>query len=44
MDREYLSDLALSLTLKINNDTNQALDVTFISAYVNDSPVDFLPL
>ncbi|MCL7776899.1 hypothetical protein M8940_10165 [Pasteurella multocida] len=28
MDREYLSDLALSLTLKINNDTNQALDAS----------------
>ncbi|WP_324007838.1 hypothetical protein RFF25_03965 [Pasteurella multocida] len=44
MDREYLSDLALSLTHKINNDTNQALDVTFLSAYMNASPVDFLPL
>ncbi|MEB3466588.1 hypothetical protein ABWE99_07685, partial [Pasteurella multocida] len=37
MDREYLSDLALSLTHKINNDTNQALDVTFLSAYMNAS-------
>ncbi len=44
MDREYLSDLALSLTLKINNDTNQALDVTFLSAYMNASLILHMPL
>ncbi len=43
MDREYLSDLALSLTLKINNDTKQALDVTFLSAYVNASQTQKKP-
>ncbi|HHT7783361.1 TPA: DUF7424 family protein, partial [Pasteurella multocida] len=44
MDREYLSDLALSLTHKINNDTNQALDVTFLSAYMNASLILHMPL
>ncbi|MFC1186820.1 hypothetical protein ACFG0A_06945, partial [Pasteurella multocida] len=37
VDKEYISELILNLTHKINNDTKQALDVTFLSAYVNVS-------
>ncbi|MEB3503751.1 hypothetical protein RFF20_01320 [Pasteurella multocida] len=37
VDKEYIFDLVLNLTHKINNDTKQALDVTFLSAYVNVS-------
>ncbi|HHT7698992.1 TPA: DUF7424 family protein, partial [Pasteurella multocida] len=44
VDKEYIFDLVLNLTHKINNDTKQALDVTFLSAYVNVSLILHMPL
>lgn len=38
--KEYVSNLQLSLLLNVKNDTDKDLDVTFVSAYVKDSPVD----